>query len=85
VNLKWNNLPFTIGIGNSKGDWHKFAYVPEHNNQLSAVLPNNRIAIFSAAEFKKLDANTLRDAKRHTFDMKSDKQIRSLTDFIEQL
>lgn len=66
-------------------NWNKFSYIPEYNNQLVAVLPNNKVAIFTKEEFKKLQAYKLREEGKHTFIMNTSTTISSLEDFIDQL
>lgn len=48
---------------------HRFWFNPKHNNQLVVVLPNNKVALFSPDEFKKIDVERLRKDRQYLFNM----------------
>jgi hypothetical protein len=48
----------------------KFRFVPEDNNVLLAVLPNDRIALFDEEQFRKLDIAELKQKQTYNFKLK---------------
>lgn len=44
---------------NGKNDLRRFSFDPRNNNAMIAVLPEGKVAVFSAADFKKLDVARL--------------------------
>ena len=66
--------------------WKSFAFNPEADNKLVAILPGNRMAVFSQKDFKK-NKNLLKSkrGKAHTFKMKVIEQpIESLADIYDK-
>lgn len=63
------------------GDFDKFSFDPSDNNKLMAVLPGNKIGIFSVEAFKKLDIQTIKKDKAFTFKMSvQSKAVESVDD-----
>ena len=54
----------------TKKTFDKFSFNTAFYNKLVAVLPNNEIAIFENEDFKKLDIEKIKAAKKHRFEMK---------------
>jgi hypothetical protein len=54
-----------------KHDWDLFAFVPEYDNKLIAVLPGDEICVFSDKDFKGIDLNTYtpKERKEYLFSM----------------
>jgi hypothetical protein len=62
-----------------KEAWRKFSIDPTVNNKLVAVLPDNRIALFTNDDLKKINWEEVRKNKKYSFQMKSVKgKIESL-------
>ncbi|MDQ3190371.1 MAG: hypothetical protein M3Q58_02130 [Bacteroidota bacterium] len=49
--------------------WNKFSFSPDENNKLIAILPDDKIAVFSSKEFKKLNIDKLYGTPKHTFEL----------------
>ncbi len=47
----------------------KFSFVPRFFNQLIAILPDNKIAVFDDSAFKKLDLGKIKNTKKQKFKM----------------
>jgi len=60
-----------------------FAFSPSQPNQLVAILPDNKIARFTDKDFKKLNINEIKSAKKYTFKMKVETQVTSLDMFAD--
>lgn len=55
-----------------KYDWHRFRFLPDMDNKLLAVLPQNRVAVFSQEQFAKQRPQMLNARGRdYTFDMRA--------------
>jgi hypothetical protein len=68
------------------GDFDKFSFDPSDNNKLMAVLPGNKIGIFSVEAFKKLDIQTIEKDKAFTFKMSvQSKAVESVDDLGQML
>lgn len=54
-------------------DWQRFSFDPTDNNKLLAVLPGNRIAVFSQKDFDKIDPGPINrdEPLSYTFKMKT--------------
>jgi hypothetical protein len=50
-------------------DWNKFAFSPDYNNQLVAVLPDNKMAIYSVDDFR-LNQESIKTQSSYTFTLK---------------
>lgn len=48
---------------------NQFAFDPEIENKLVAILPGNKVAIFNDSDFNNLDIATIKTKKAHTFAM----------------
>ena len=46
-----------------KGSWDKFTFDPTVPNQLLAVLPQNKIAVFTQKDFKNLNIDNIKTSK----------------------
>lgn len=67
-------------------NWDKFSFDPTVSNQLLAVLPNNKISVFSKEDFKALAIAKLKTVQQFTFKLKiRDKSINSLQDLEKAL
>jgi hypothetical protein len=62
----------------SKSDWDKFSFDPSSYNQMIAVLPENKIALYDQADFKNLNLDEIKKAHKFTFKMKILDKIKSL-------
>lgn len=63
------------------GNWDKFSIDPKANNQLLAVLPDNKVAHLSHQDLQKLNWEAIKKSGKHTFQMTvSEKPIASLLD-----
>lgn len=62
-------------------DWERFSFKPGDENKLIAVLPGNKVAVFTDSDFKKIDVSRIQDGQGYTFRLKTiDKKISSLND-----
>lgn len=62
-----------------EGSWDKFSINPKAENQLLAILPDNKVAYMSNKELKRLDWNSIGERGQHTFAMSiSEQPIKSL-------
>ncbi len=52
-----------------EGTWDKFSVDPKSKNMIVAVLPRNRIAVFSKEDFEKIDWDKVKQEKRFKFKM----------------
>ncbi|MCP4443014.1 MAG: hypothetical protein GY810_29260 [Aureispira sp.] len=69
-----------------EGSWNKFTFDPTVPNQLLAVLPKNKIAVFTEEDFKALDIDKIKTSKAYTFHLKTkDKPINTLQDLEKSL
>lgn len=48
-------------------EWQNFKFNPKENNQIIAVLPEQKIAVLSKEDFKKLDIDKISRTKKHHF------------------
>ncbi|EAY30132.1 WD40 repeat domain-containing protein [Microscilla marina] len=62
-----------------------FWFQPKHNNQLVVVLPNNKVALFSPQEFKKIDLERLRRDKYYIFNLTKVHQVGSVNQLAKLL
>ncbi|NVO03373.1 MAG: hypothetical protein HXX09_11800 [Bacteroidetes bacterium] len=53
-----------------KSTWGRFAFNPEKENKILAVLPANKIAYFSSSDFKSLNTDNLKNTGSYTFVLK---------------
>lgn len=53
-----------------KGSWDKFSFDPSVPNTLIAVLPGDKVAVYSGKEFEQLNKDEIKKAKKFTFKMK---------------
>ncbi|MBL4655092.1 MAG: hypothetical protein JKY33_04650 [Bacteroidia bacterium] len=67
--------------------WSKFAFSPKVENKLIAVLPGNKIAYFSSADFEKIDIPRLksRSNNNYTFHLKNSDQSFASVDNLSAL
>lgn len=72
-----NNVEVFLITGNGnavvhypKSDWHLFAFSPSADNKLVAVLPNDKVAIFSQKDFNALNLSKFKKGERSTFTFK---------------
>lgn len=64
-----------------KSTWDKFSFDPSKPNRLLAVLPDDKVAYFSQADFDQLDIEAIKQARSYKFSMKvSDQPISELID-----
>ena len=62
-------------------DFHKFSFDPNQENELVAVLPGNKLAKFTAQDFRTIDIQSIKNNKSYTFKMKVHaKSIESVDD-----
>jgi hypothetical protein len=54
-------------VGYYPGDYDKFSFLPGTDNKLIAVLPGNKIAVFSSADFKAIDLASLKGQEKPTY------------------
>lgn len=54
-----------------------FWFAPASNNQLVVVLPQNKVAIFSQADFKKIDIERLKKDRKYIFDLSKTHKVHS--------
>lgn len=54
-------------VGYSPADYNKFSFLPGTDNKLLAVLPGNKIAVFSSADFKAIDVASLKEQEKPTY------------------
>ena len=70
-------------------DFDKFSFNPNDNNEMVAILPNNKMAVFSKEDFKKLDVDAFRsqgENAKYTFKMTiKDQAIESMNDLNQVL
>ena len=68
----------------SPQDFGKFSFDPNDNNEMVAILPNNKMAVFSRENFKKINIDALRsqgESPQYTFKMTvEDQEIQSMND-----
>lgn len=64
-------------IGLPYNDWSRFRFVPSQKNKLLAVLPNNKTAIFTNADFIKEKEN-LMEAEGDSYVFSMDKEFRTV-------
>ncbi|WP_299459403.1 hypothetical protein [uncultured Microscilla sp.] len=62
-----------------------FWFQPKHNNQLVVVLPDNKVALFSPKEFKKIDLKRLRRDKYYIFNLTKVHQVGSVSQLAKLL
>lgn len=67
------------------GNWDKFTFRAEEENQLLAVLPGNKIALFSKEEFEKLDIEQIKKTGRLSISFKASTTIKSVDDLKKAL
>ncbi len=68
------------------GDFDKFSFDPTANNELMAVLPGNKIGVFSVEDFKKLDIESIQKDAAFTFKMSvKGKAVESVDDLGQML
>ncbi len=61
-----------------KGSWERFLIDPKRSNKLIAVLPGNKIAVYTSEQMKQVDWAKVKAEKKYTFKMKTvDKKIDS--------
>lgn len=66
--------------------WKKFAFNPEVENKFIAVLPEDKVAYFSAKDFQNLDIDNIRRSGTCNFQLKvSERTISSVTSLDELL
>jgi hypothetical protein len=66
--------------------WNKFGYFPNDNNRLVVVLPDNRIATFEDADFKKLNPKQFENGSSHVFHLQTQNAvIKSMDDLYVML
>ncbi|WP_018342854.1 WD40 repeat domain-containing protein [Cytophaga aurantiaca] len=76
--MEFNNITFFLITGKDRNVVikyyssvvDKFRFVPEDNNMMLAVLPNERIAIFEEEKFRKLDIAEIKKKGTYTFKLK---------------
>lgn len=61
-------------------DLSSFYFEPNLDNQIIAILPDNRMATFSIKDFAQLDYDKIRKEKQYTFDMNKVNQIKGMKD-----
>lgn len=70
-------------------DFDKFSFNPNDNNEMVAILPNNKMGVFSKEDFKSLDLDAIRsqgENAHHTFKMTvTDQAIQSMDDLNDVL
>lgn len=54
-------------VGYSPDDYAMFSYLPDSDNKLIAVLPDNKIAVFSSGDFKAIDVAALKGQEKPTY------------------
>lgn len=71
----------------SVGDFDKFSFNPYQKNKMVAVLPNDQIAVFSKADFKKINLDLIKDKNTpYTFKFKVlEERITSVKDFQKKI
>ena len=65
-------------------DFGNFSFNPNDDNEMVAILPNNKMAVFSRNEFKKLDIELLQSQRKYTFKMTIQDQIIQSMDDLSQ-
>lgn len=61
-----------------KDDWDRFAFNPDKENKIIAVLPEDKVACFGSGDFKNLDIAGIKKDGKYTFSLKvSDMKITS--------
>lgn len=73
-----------VVVAYKNSDLGLFSFNPREKNALLAVLPDDKIAVFSSADFKKLDIEKIKADKNYTFEMKTlDKVIETVENLDE--
>lgn len=68
-----------------RSDWSKFSFIPDSDNLLVAILPGNKVAVFTPDDFETINTNDLanQDFPSYTFKMRTiDKKIENPEDFM---
>ncbi|OFY80945.1 MAG: hypothetical protein A2281_12860 [Bacteroidetes bacterium RIFOXYA12_FULL_38_20] len=66
-------------------DWDKFAFKPDNTNKLVAVIPGNKIAVFTIRDFENINTDEIKAQKSpvYTFNMKTiERKIEKPEDFL---
>lgn len=61
-----------------KYDWRSFRFDPNKRNQILAILPNDRVAVFSYKDFRKIPVSQVKKDKKYTFVMRKKSKVKSL-------
>ena len=63
------------------GSWEMFSYNPANKNTLVAIMPGDKLAVFTSEDFSRLNRAALAKENRHTFKLRTiDKKITSIAD-----
>mgnify|MGYP001795882980 FL=1 len=62
-------------------DLQRFAFSPQEDNQLVVILPKNKVAVFTPAQFKQIDIKKLREDREYLFDLTKTRTIRTKQEF----
>lgn len=72
-------------VGLPYDDWKKFRFSPKADNKLIAVLPGNKVAIFTQSDFKaEMDNLTRASGSSYVFKMRVAEQVIESTDDLNQ-
>jgi hypothetical protein len=55
----------------SSSKWYAFAFIPDNNNKIIAVSPDQNVAVFSSKDFAAIDRNALNSSGSFTFHLKN--------------
>lgn len=60
------------------GIWNKFYFSANWDSQILVVLPDDQVAIFDKAQFKKLDKEKIKKEGKHTFKLKTLSKVKTV-------
>ncbi|OJJ23033.1 hypothetical protein BKI52_01385 [marine bacterium AO1-C] len=62
----------------NRQDWNAFRFTPGNHNRILAVLPDDRVAVFSRKDFKNMPIEKVKKNKAYTFILRKKSKMRSI-------
>ena len=62
----------------NRQDWKSFRFTPGNNNRILAVLPDDRVAVFSKKDFQKMPIEEVKKNKAFTFILRKKSKMKSV-------